>query len=159
MNAWQGMDLWNQYIAPLAGQGYSILGSPATTSAPDGLTWMQTFLGGLSVQPNVICVHWYDVGFEKFQQYVTEYWQGTGYRTIWVTEFACQNFNGGAQCSQGEIWGFVQQATQWMDSTDWIGAYAPFGFMRDMVNVNYDNRLMNEDGSPTDLGNYFIYSA
>lgn len=31
--------------------------------------------------------------------------------------------------------------------------------MRNMQNVNYDNRLMNDDGSPTALGNFFIYNS
>jgi len=31
--------------------------------------------------------------------------------------------------------------------------------MRDMVNVNELNRLMNYDGSPTDLGSYYIWSS
>jgi hypothetical protein len=159
MDSGHGVWLWNTYIAPLANQGYSILGSPAPTSAPDGLVWVQQFLDGVSVKPNVICIHWYDVGFPKFQEYVTNFWTNTGQRTIWVTEFACQNFNGGAQCNEGEVWSFVQQATAWMDQTSWIGGYAPFGFMRQMQGVNELNRLMNDDGSPTALGNYFIYSS
>lgn len=127
MDIGTGAWMWNTYIAPLASQGYQILGSPATTSAPDGLTWIQGWLDQVSVKPNVICVHWYDVGFENFQTYVQNFYDNTGRRTIWVTEFACQNFNGGAQCSMDQIWDFVNRATQWMDQTDWIGGYAPFG--------------------------------
>jgi hypothetical protein len=159
MDVAHGVYLWNTYIGPLASQGYSILGSPAPTSAPDGLVWVQQFLDQVGVKPNVICIHWYDVGFPKFQEYVTNFWSQTGQRTIWVTEFACQNFNGGAQCNEGEVWSFVQQATAWMDQTEWIGGYAPFGFMRDMVGVNELNSLMNDDFSPTALGHFFIYSS
>jgi len=31
--------------------------------------------------------------------------------------------------------------------------------MRDMQGVNDLNRLMNQDGSPTALGSFFIYSS
>jgi hypothetical protein len=159
MSVQEGIDLWQSHIAHLANEGYSILGSPATTSAPDGLTWVQAFLEGVSTKPNVITVHWYDVGFPKFKEYVENFHSGTGYRTIWVTEFACQNFNGGAQCSHDEVWAFVTEASRWMDQTEWIGGYAPFGFMREMQGVNEENRLMNWDGTPTDLGSWFIHSS
>jgi hypothetical protein len=44
-----------------------------------------------------------------------------------------------------------------MDATSWITGYAPFGFMRDMVNVNYLNQLMDPaSGYPNALGSYFI---
>jgi len=127
MSVDEGVALWNQYIAPLQQQGYNILASPATTSAPNGLDWVKEFLTKVQVQPNVITVHWYDTGFAKFKEYVENFHSQTGSRTIWITEFACQNFNGGAQCSEGEIWAFLTEATHWMDGTDWIGAYAPFG--------------------------------
>jgi Glycosyl hydrolase catalytic core len=175
-----GIYLWNTYIAPLASQGYNILGSPAPTSAPDGLTWLQDFLNGVSVKPNVISVHWYGVGFDSFQQYVTNFYTNTGSRPIWVTEFACQNFIGPSQCSEGDVWNFVKQATAWMDETPWIQGYAPFGafayfdlflsyiltrarmpgFMRgDLHGVSELNRLMNPDGSPTTLGSFFVNSS
>jgi hypothetical protein len=155
----QGADLWNNHIAHLATQGYNILGSPATTSAPSGLQWIQSWLPMVNVKPTVICVHWYDVSFENFQQYVTNFYNGAGQRPIWVTEFACQNFNGGAQCSMDQIWAFVTQAAQWMDSQDWVQMYAPFGFMQQMQGVNDLDRLINWDGTPTDLGKWFIYSS
>ena len=178
-----GAKLWNTYIAPLASQGYTILGSPAPTSAPDGLAWINEWLDKIQVKPTVMCLHWYDVGFANFQQYVTNYHNNLKLqRNIWVTEFACQNFNGGAQCSQQDIWDFVTQATAWMDGTPWIEMYAPFGvfrlfhltcsythvaltcsgFMRDMQGVNQLDQLMkahpgqSDDGYPTDLGYFFI---
>lgn len=43
-------------------------------------------------------LHWYDVKAEDFQKYVLDFATTFG-KPIWVTEYACQNFNGGAQCS------------------------------------------------------------
>jgi hypothetical protein len=102
--------------------------------------------------------------------------------TIWVTEFACQNFNGGAQCNEGEVWSFVQQATAWMDQTEWIGGYAPFGTFRlfslsfhtpiltflllvlrlyegDARRKRLQNRLMNNDENGTPDRSRFIGSS
>jgi hypothetical protein len=39
--------LWQSLIQPLHGLGLR-LGSPAPTSAPDGKTWLQSFLGNCS---------------------------------------------------------------------------------------------------------------
>jgi len=48
-----------------------------------------------------IPVHWYDVTPENFQQYVENFHSQTGL-DIWVTEYACQNFNNGPQCSNDQ---------------------------------------------------------
>lgn len=73
-----------------------------------------------------MALHWYDTTFAKFQAYL-ELWHSTFNLPIWVTEYACQNFNGGAQPSNDEIWAFYQQATSYMESTDWVHVYMPFG--------------------------------
>jgi hypothetical protein len=44
-----------------------------------------------------------------------------------VTEFADQNFNGGPQASASEVETFLEQATQWMEETEWIVKYFWFG--------------------------------
>ena len=46
-------------------------------------------------------LHWYDVSVDGFKQYVQNFHDKTGHN-IWVTEYACQNFNGGAQCSDDQ---------------------------------------------------------
>jgi hypothetical protein len=93
-----------------------------------------------------------------------------------VAHSPVQNFNGGAQCSRDETWGFHQRVKGWMDSTSWIPNYFPFGQLsctrhendmlkdsgfftgafREMQGVNPFNQLMNQDGSPTALGYMYI---
>lgn len=135
MSAQSGAQLWSQYIQPLKNEGYQ-LGSPATTSAPDGMTWMQDFFSachGCTV--DFMAVHFYDDTFAKLQAYL-ELWHNTFQLPIWVTEFACQNFNGGPQPSSAEIWAFYTQAIAYMDSMPWVHVYFPFGFMEQLSNVN-----------------------
>jgi hypothetical protein len=52
-------------------------------------------------EPSFVPVHWYDTTPENFQAYVQNFHAQTGL-DIWITEYACQNFNGGSQCSNAE---------------------------------------------------------
>jgi hypothetical protein len=94
-------------------------------------------------------IHWYDVEFEDFKAYVNK-WAGFG-KPIRVTEFACQNFNGGGQPSMDHIWDFTDKAINFLENDGRIRSYAPFGFMDDMYNVATTNRLF-APGSLSDLG-------
>jgi len=145
MSPQDGANLWMQYIQPLKNEGYQLI-TPATTSDPDGMTWMHDFMAAChGCTFDKVAIHWYDTTFEKFQTYL-ELWHNTFNLPIWVTEFACQNFNGGAQPDSGQIWEFYTQSIEWLDSTDWVELYAPFGFMDGMSNVNPADSLFSGDG-------------
>jgi hypothetical protein len=152
-----GARLWKDTLEPLKQKGYR-LGSPSTTSAPSGKQWIKDFFkacnGGCSV--DFITLHWYDKGVQKFKDYVTDF-HDTFNMNIWVTEYACQDFNGGEQCSEGEIWNFLQETVQWMEATPWIERYAWFGAMRDMTNVNYLDQIMDpSSGGANNLGKAYL---
>jgi hypothetical protein len=98
-------------------------------------------------------LHWYDVSVDGFQKYVQNFHDQTGHN-IWITEYACQNFNGGAQCSDDQSWNLHVQMAAWFDQQDWVERYAPFGAMKNMQGVNQNNALMNPDGSITALGSW-----
>lgn len=146
---------WREYMSPLKKQGYKI-GMAATTSAPSGLEWVLKFK---EVCPDCwdecdfVPLHYYDVSVEHFQSYVTNYHDKVQ-KPIWVTEYACQNFNGGAQCSWDETQTFHHQMADWFNSQDYIERYSPFGAMKNMQGVNEANRLMGPDGHITDLGRF-----
>jgi hypothetical protein len=56
-----------------------------------------------------------------------------------------------------DIWNFMTTTVKWMDSTSWVGYYAWFGAMKDMQNVNDNNRIMTADGNGlTDLGKWYL---
>ena len=158
MNAWHAADLWMQHIQPLKSQGYTLV-SPACTNAPAGLQWQRDFISacnqrGCSV--DIIATHWYGTNTQNFIDHVTQYHDTFG-REVWVTEFACQNFGGGAQCTADQIWSFMKTVTDWMDNTSWVGRYFYFGVLHDMGNVNWANQLMNGRGQPNDLGYEYLY--
>jgi hypothetical protein len=55
---------------------------------------------------------------------------------IWVTEWACQNYNNGPQCSSDSVAAFMNQTQSFMDQTDWVERYSWFGAMENMQGVN-----------------------
>ncbi|EIN10357.1 hypothetical protein PUNSTDRAFT_84335 [Punctularia strigosozonata HHB-11173 SS5] len=155
MSPSHGAYLWKTYIQPLKSQGYELI-APATSSNPNGLTWVKNFIAacdGCTFDGQA--VHWYDVSAQAFIDYIN-LWHSTFGKPIWVTEFACQNFNGGAQCSKDEVFSFMQTVTSYMESQDWVAAYFAFGVMHDMQGVNTLNQLMASSGQPTDLGYMYI---
>ncbi|OBZ76429.1 Alkali-sensitive linkage protein 1 [Grifola frondosa] len=150
--------LWKQYIQPKKALGYKLL-TPAMSSRPNGNQWMTDFIAacdGCTFDGQA--VHWYDIGADKLQSYLTTYYNQL-HLPIYLTEYADQNFNGGAQATLDEVFTFQEQITKWMDETDWIHAYCPFGAMHDLQGVNTANSLMNSDGSPSDLGYLIINDA
>ncbi|KAF8919269.1 hypothetical protein CPB85DRAFT_1278314 [Mucidula mucida] len=149
------VELWWKYMEPQRANGHKLI-SPAVSGSPEGFEWMKEFFAKCDgCHIDMVATHWYDVKSADFITYQEQYHDQFGLPII-VTEFACQNFNGGAQCSSGDIWDFMTTVTSWMDGTDWIANYCYFGAMHDMFNVNYDNQLMASDGTPNALGWRFL---
>ena len=160
MAASDSVSYWMNDMVPLRGKGIAI-GGAATTSAPSGLQWVQAIIqdcqndgnSQADCTPDFVPIHYYDVDVNNFQSYVANFHQQTGL-DIWITEYACQNFNGGAQCDSGTTWNMHQSMAAWFDSQDYVKRYAPFGMMENMQGVNQMNALMNPDGSISDLGGW-----
>ncbi|KAF9520385.1 glycoside hydrolase family 128 protein [Hydnum rufescens UP504] len=159
-----GISLWNAEIRPYGLKGFTLV-SPAVTSAPSGITWFQGFFkdcgdydGQAHCGVDFLAVHYYGNTAEGLISYLEKFWQTFGI-PIWLTEFACQDFTGkNNQCDSGQVWAFMETATSWMDSTDYVHAYFAFGILHDMWNVNYLNQLMSSNCSPTSLGYFYINS-
>ncbi|CAE6447705.1 unnamed protein product [Rhizoctonia solani] len=157
MSAQDGATLWNQVIKPLKAQGAKLV-SPATTSAPSGKTWIQDMekaCGG-DCGFDYIALHWYGTSIDSFKAYVDDWYKTFG-KPLIISEYACQDFSGGAQCSKDQTNTFHYTMGAWFDQHPGVAMYAPFGFMADMNNVNYDNQLMGSDGGPNALGNWYLY--
>lgn len=155
MSPADGAKLWQQYMSPLKNQGYYLV-SPACTNAPSGKAWMKGFLADCKGCPiDAVALHWYGTKYQDFIDYVTDFHQTFGY-PVWITEFACQDFSGGTQCSYDEAFTFMREVTSWMDKTPFVVAYFAFGAMHDMGNVNPVNQLLAGNGQPTALGDIYI---
>ncbi|KAF9073614.1 glycosyl hydrolase catalytic core-domain-containing protein [Rhodocollybia butyracea] len=152
----EGAELWKVYLEPLKSQGVQ-LGSPAPSSAPAGKTWIQDFLTACngSCTVDFIALHWYDINATAFIEYLEDF-HNTFQRPLWVTEWACQNYNGGPQCSYDDTVLFLNTTQSYMDSSDFVERYSYFGAMQNLQGVNADNALMNPNGKITALGEQYI---
>jgi len=152
----EGARLWKAHIEPKRKLGYRTI-SPACTNAPAGKKWLQDFLkacnGGCTL--DAIAVHYYDTNAQGLIDYVNDMHNTFG-RNIWITEYACQNFGGGSQCSKDQVFAFTSKVTNFLDNAGFVEAYFPFGFLRDMFNVNPLNQLIKGNGEPSDLGRAYI---
>jgi len=158
-----GIRLWNKYIRPLADKGYYLV-SPSVTSGNDGLAWLKQFFEqcggpGSHCQANALAQHYYGTKVSDFIDWANKF-HAIFPGDIWVTEIACQNFGGGGgQCSPAEVIAFMDGTIAWMEKTSWIKAYFFFGLFWDMYNVNPDNRMVNKDGLPNNLGYHYLGGA
>ncbi|WVF72087.1 hypothetical protein IAT40_006899 [Kwoniella sp. CBS 6097] len=165
VSAEDAVNYWINDFLPLRAKGIR-LGGPAVTNAPSGHDWIKAFQTACTAQGHsaadcafdFLPVHYYDTDVARFQEYVTKFHDDFGVN-IWVTEYACQDFNGGAQCSNQETWNFHTAMAGWFDQQSFVERYSPFGVMKDMQGVNQDNALMNPDGSITSLGGWYITAA
>lgn len=148
--------LMRSHMMPLADNGWYIIG-PSTTSAPNGLTqWYKQFqseCGDVFDRMDAISLHWYDVSIDAFKKYV-ENWYNTFKKPVWITEFACQNFNGGAQCSKSEADQMMKEMSDWFMKQDYVVGFSPFGVMQNLQGVSEVNRL-SQGSNPTSLFKVF----
>jgi hypothetical protein len=155
IDPYTAVQLWKDNIQPLASQGYRLI-SPAPTNAPSGTTWLVNFINacdGCTI--DAVAAHWYGTSLDQFTAHITNY-HNTFNRPVWVTEFACQNFGGGEQCTVDQIWAVLKGACDFMDNASWVEKYFWFGALRDMGNVNVENRLLSSGGQITPLGTQYI---
>ncbi|CAE7187980.1 unnamed protein product [Rhizoctonia solani] len=159
MTAQDGVNFWKTHLEPLKSTGIR-LGSPATTSGPNGKKWMQEFLALCAGTCTVdfLALHWYGNVAQEFITYLEDF-HNTFQLPIWVTEYSCQNFVNGAQCTYEEIVQFLNTTQTYMDQTPWVERYAWFGAMASLPNnVNQLTALMNPSGIINDLGRQYIGS-
>jgi len=157
MSPAHGAFLWKTYIEPKHHEGFDMICSPATSSSPKGMVWVKEFLKECNGQCTWTCTatHFYDTTAEKLISYL-KLWHDTFGKDVILTEFACQNFNGGPQCSKSEIEAFVTESVKFMEGTSWMMGYFAFGFMKNMQGVNTLNQLMTSSGLPTVLGSQIL---
>ena len=104
--------IWMQQIEPLARLGVE-LGSPACSSAPSGISWMQDFLAACkNCTIDFMAVHFYG-NFEGLASHVGQY-VGTFNKTVWVTEFAY------AHADLADSQSFFNQSISFLDRNPWV---------------------------------------
>ncbi|QRW20133.1 glycoside hydrolase family 128 protein [Rhizoctonia solani] len=100
-------------------------------------------------------LHWYGINATKVHDL---YDMHTTFpdKPIWLTEFACHNFQEGEpQCTYADTTAFMNTTQEWLDQQDWVHRYAWFGAMKKPV-INNVNALMDASGTINDLGKQYI---
>ncbi|OCH93544.1 hypothetical protein OBBRIDRAFT_724588 [Obba rivulosa] len=152
-----GAALWQEHMEPLKAQNVTLC-SPAPSSAPSGKQWLLDWLnacdGGCTV--DIIALHWYDINSTTFMEYLEDF-HNTFQKNLWVTEWACQNFNqANSQCSLQDIVNFMNATQDFMDNTPWVERYAWFGAMENLQGVNQEDALIDTSGTINTLGEQYI---
>ncbi|TBU32061.1 glycosyl hydrolase catalytic core-domain-containing protein [Dichomitus squalens] len=139
----------------ISGQAAQGTGYPARLPGAEQLTsWMSACGGGCTI--DFVAVHYYDINSTGFVEYLIDY-HDTFQKPVWVTEWACQNYNNAnEQCSQRDVVDFMNATQQFTDETDWLERYAWFGAMEDMQGVNSADALMSSGGKINQLGEQYI---
>jgi hypothetical protein len=159
LNPADAAQIWMDVILPLTHQGYTEIYTPAVTSAPSGVQWYKDFFEAcVGCSFTGMNLHIYATTSAEVINYLTDMYNAFDQKmTIQVTEFACQDFTGGQQCTQDQAFAFMSEVTAWMDKTDFITKYFAYGVMPN-ININPFDQLMNNDGTPTALGRLYIGS-
>lgn len=157
MTPQEAKDLWMTHLHPLKTEYGVRLGSPATSSAPSGKNWTQEFLTvcGTDCEVDFIALHYYGTNATDMIAYITDFWT-TFQKPIWVTEWACQDFTPkNKQCTQDEVWAYMNKTQTFMDSAPWLERYAWFGALVDNP-ITSTNDLLTDRGRITTLGQQYI---
>lgn len=158
MSPQDGANLWNKHFCGLKSQGYTLL-SPATAT---GVKWLQDFKNAGACDWDITTGHIYTTSVDDFKKVATSY--ATAFnKPVAITEWACQSYNGGAQCSSGQIQDFMSGVMSFMDNDDRFVAYAMFAPMTSSElsanNLNGANAMISSGGnSLTSLGSFYVYA-
>lgn len=139
--------LWWSTFDGYKNKGYT-LWSPAVTNAQAGEQWMDEFLGACGCaddvrnsclieatrssrrfQISVMAVHFYDTNPQNLITFV-QHWHTKYGKPVALTEFACQNFGGGAQANMDQVWSFYKTVMPFLTSQSWMEGVFPFGTFR-----------------------------
>jgi Glycosyl hydrolase catalytic core len=129
--------LWTEHVITLRPKWTGKFGSPAVSNAPGpkGICWLQDFfaaLGGVEVSlVDFVALHYYGTDVEHFKAYIREAHE-LFKKPIWLTEFACTNWNPACPVAEDQALAFMREALKFLDEQVYVERYAWFGAMEDV---------------------------
>lgn len=149
------VNVWLDHFEPLRKQGIRC-GSPGISSAPQGVMWLQSFLAQIRVAGSDVdfyALHWYGETLGQFYDYLwSTYYQLGNDKPVWITEFACTNWNPAAPMELGTVEEFCAESCKYLETLEWVERFAWFGAMRDCGTVGRGAKMLGKDGGLTGLG-------
>ncbi|KAJ7928945.1 glycosyl hydrolase catalytic core-domain-containing protein [Mycena leptocephala] len=122
MSVSDGVQIWEQYIAPFKAKGTK-LGSPSMCKQA-AETWLKQFSEQISTDFDFTAIHVNKNNMDGVKADLNHY--ASYGKPIWVTEFACvDDSNGFTPCTdQGEINNYINQIVDLFESDGRVAAYA-----------------------------------
>ena len=149
---------WIRGIEPLRRSGIRC-GSPGISSAPQGVEWLQKFLGLIREGGSDIdfyAIHWYGETLGQFYDYIWSTYHRLGPdRPVWITEFAPTNWNADNPLGKEHVENFARESCKYLDTLDWVERYAWFGPMRDAGTVGKWAAMIDNEGRLTVTGKIY----
>ena len=155
----QAVELWKAHVLPVKAKLKGVrFGSPAVSNGPAGIPWLKEFfgkLGGLdSSGVDFIVIHYYGPDVNHFRNYLTEV-HSVFKRPIWITEFACTNWNPAAPVNHGEVLKSMREALEFLDKTPFVERYSWFGAMEDVGEAVGRSNGLQKDGKLSEAGSMY----
>ncbi|KAI0886331.1 glycoside hydrolase family 128 protein [Annulohypoxylon maeteangense] len=151
---------WRSSMLPLRQKYGAKLVAPGISSAPNGATWLQSFMGMLAAneKPDYLNLHFYTLqnsASTQEVQYAKTYFtdKHNQYKLpIIVGEIASINRDG------NQVVTFTKQMSSWFDGQSWIAEYGFFGVSTQVVNsfVSPAAQMLDANGNWTPLGKWWI---
>lgn len=147
---------WMEFIEPLRKEKGVRVGSPGISNAGHAVGYLQQFLAGIRAQGSdvdFLCIHWYGPDLGGFYDYIwSTRHQLDANKPVWITEFACTNWNEGAPLPLDHVENFARESVKYLDTLDWVERYCWFGPFRKMGTVGVNARMYDDEGKLTSLG-------
>ncbi|KAI2605124.1 glycoside hydrolase family 128 protein [Hypoxylon fragiforme] len=151
---------WKAQMLPLRRQYGVKLASPACASDPDGIQWLQAFMGklGSSEKPDYVNAHFYTLQnsasaaeVENAKAFFKR--QHDTYKLPMIGgEIASVNRD------RAQVDLFTKEVSKWLDAQSWVVEYGFFGVSTKPADtfVSPAAQLMDGSGGWTDLGRWFF---
>ncbi len=130
----EAVSLWKQFVLPAKAEFDIRLGSPGTSSDPEGQVWLQYFfnlLNGLDAV-DFIVVHWYGNDVYALKTYLADMYEKF-HKPLWLTEFAYSHTDNTigamAASAMNEVEEFMREAIPFLDRCPYVERYAYSGAM------------------------------
>lgn len=159
-----GSDIDAATAATLHQQWVSSLGGDYTIASPavarGGIQWMQDWVSACNGNCvyDIVAFHFYGTDANDLITYAQSFSE-TFNKPLWLTEFACIDYDTGDICTDAEVEAFQQTAIGWFrgDGASIVQRWAWFGaFIPTAANPATPNTLEAADGSALAVGVNYV---
>lgn len=156
----EAVELWKDHVLPIKSLCPNVrIGSPSIANGQHGLPWLISFisdLGGIQASGiDHVAIHVYHSSSQAFKEYVEEIYDAFGL-PIWVTEFACTNWDPKAPVAEKDVLAFMRETVGFLEEAEFVERYAWFGAMEDVGEAVGRANGLQSGNSLTEAGKLYL---